>query len=98
MSAYDILRLPHITEKSSMQKEETEGRVIVFKVRHVATKQQVKEAVQDIFDVKVEAVRTANCQGKIKRMGKFQGRRAKWKKAYVTLKLGQQVPEFFESG
>ncbi len=97
MSSYDILRLPHITEKAAIQKDDLDGRVVVFKVRPEATKQQVKAAVQRIFDVEVNSVRTANFKGKIKRMGKYRGRRAAWKKAYVTLKPGQDMPEFFDT-
>ncbi len=97
MSKYDILRLPHITEKAAIQKDELDGRMVVFKVRPEATKQQVKTAVQGIFEVEVESVRTANFRGKVKRMGKYRGRRANWKKAYVTLKSGQDMPEFFDT-
>ena len=97
MSRYDILRLPHITEKAAIQKDELDGRMVVFKVRPEATKQQVKAAVQGIFDVQVESVRTANFRGKVKRMGRYRGRRADWKKAYVTLKPGQDMPEFFDT-
>ena len=97
MSNYDILRLPHITEKAAIQKDELEGRVVVFKVRPEATKRQVKAAVQGVFDVEVDSVRTANFRGKVKRMGRYRGRRAAWKKAYVTLKPGQDMPEFFDT-
>ncbi len=97
MSRYDILRLPHITEKAAIQKDELDGRMVVFKIRPEATKRQVKAAVQGIFDVEVESVRTANFRGKVKRMGKYRGRRAHWKKAYVTLKPGQDMPEFFDT-
>ena len=97
MSRYDILRLPHITEKAAIQKDELDGRMVVFKVRPEATKQQVKAAVQGIFDVRVESGRTANFRGKVKRMGRYRGRRADWKKAYVTLKPGQDMPEFFDT-
>lgn len=97
MSNYDILRLPHITEKAAIQKDELEGRVVVFKVRPETTKRQVKAAVQGVFDVEVDSVRTANFRGKVKRMGRYRGRRAAWKKAYVTLKPGQDMPEFFDT-
>ena len=97
MSRYDIIRLPHITEKAAIQKDERDGRMVVFKVRPEATKPQVKAAVQEIFEVQVESVRTANFRGKVKRMGKYRGRRAAWKKAYVTLKPGQDMPEFFDT-
>ena len=93
---HDILRYPHVTEKSTLKKELSEGRVIAFQVRPDATKHNIKEAVEQIFEVKVEKVRTANFIGKIKRQGRNKGRRPGWKKAYVTLKPGQQPIEFFE--
>ena len=93
---HDILRYPHVTEKSTLKKELSEGRVIAFKVRPDASKRNIKEAVEKIFDVKVEKVRTANFIGKIKRQGRNKGRRPSWKKAYVTLKPGQKPIEFFE--
>ncbi|MCH8016031.1 MAG: 50S ribosomal protein L23 [Acidobacteria bacterium] len=93
---HDILRYPHVTEKSTLKKELSEGRVIAFRVRPDASKRNIKEAVEQIFDVKVEKVRTANFIGKIKRQGRNKGRRPSWKKAYVTLKPGQKPIEFFE--
>ncbi len=93
---HDILRYPHVTEKSTLKKELSEGRVIAFQVRPDATKHSIKEAVEQIFEVKVEKVRTANFIGKIKRQGRNKGRRPGWKKAYVTLKPGQKSIEFFE--
>ncbi len=95
-SLHDILRYPHVTEKSTLKKELSEGRVIAFQVRPDASKRNIKEAVEQIFDVKVEKVRTANFIGKIKRQGRNKGRRPSWKKAYVTLKPGQKPIEFFE--
>jgi large subunit ribosomal protein L23 len=93
---YDILRYPHVTEKSTLKKELSEGRVIAFQVRKDASKHNIKEAVEHIFEVQVEKVRTANFIGKIKRQGRNKGRRPGWKKAYVTLKPGQKPIEFFE--
>ncbi len=93
---HDILRYPHVTEKSTLKKELSEGRVIAFRVRPDASKRNIKEAVEKIFDVKVEKVRTANFIGKIKRQGRNKGRRPSWKKAYITLKPGQKPIEFFE--
>ena len=93
---HDILRYPHVTEKSTLKKELSDGRVIAFQVRPNASKRNIKEAVEQIFDVKVEKVRTANFIGKIKRQGRNKGRRPGWKKAYVTLKPGQKSIEFFE--
>ncbi len=95
-SLHDILRYPHVTEKSTLKKELSEGRVIAFQVRPDASKRNIKEAVEQIFEVKVEKVRTANFIGKIKRQGRNKGRRPSWKKAYVTLKPGQKPIEFFE--
>ncbi len=95
-SLHDILRYPHVTEKSTLKKELSEGRVIAFQVRPDASKRNIKEAVEQIFAVKVEKVRTANFIGKIKRQGRNKGRRPSWKKAYVTLKPGQKPIEFFE--
>ncbi len=95
-SLHDILRYPHVTEKSTLKKELSEGRVIAFQVRPNASKRNIKEAVEQIFDVKVEKVRTANFIGKIKRQGRNKGRRPSWKKAYVTLKPGQKPIEFFD--
>jgi large subunit ribosomal protein L23 len=93
---HDILRYPHVTEKSTLKKEEQAGRVVTFQVAIKANKRHIREAVERIFEVEVEKVRTAVMQGKIKRQGKTSGRRPNWKKAYVTLKPGQKTIEFFE--
>jgi large subunit ribosomal protein L23 len=93
---HDILRYPHVTEKTTLKKELSDGRVIAFQVRPDANKRKIKEAVEKIFEVEVEKVRTANFIGKIKRQGQNKGRRPGWKKAYVTLKPGQKPIEFFE--
>ncbi len=93
---HDILRYPHVTEKSTFKKEEQEGRVVTFQVDIKANKQHIREAVERIFEVEVEKVRTAIMRGKIKKQGKNSGQRPNWKKAYVTLKPGQKTIEFFE--
>ena len=95
MSVYDVIRSPHISEKSTLQSEGREQQVVAFQVRVDANKNQVREAVEKIFDVKVDQVRTARFQGKLKRQGRNVGRRPEWKKAYITLKPGQKI-EFFE--
>jgi len=95
MSVYDIIRFPHITEKSSEAGAEGEKQLVAFKVRVGVNKSQIKEAVESVFDVKVDQVRTSRFQGKIKRQGRNEGRRPSWKKAYVTLKPGSKI-EFFE--
>jgi large subunit ribosomal protein L23 len=94
-SAYQILRKPVITEKGLGAKE-TEG-TLVFEVASKATKTEIKQAVQHVFKVKVDSVRTANFQGKERRRGKFTGYRPDWKKAYVRLKEGEKMPEYAEN-
>ena len=91
-SAYQILRRPVITEKGLGVKE-TE-RTLVFEVASKATKTEIKQAVQSVFKVKVESIRTANFPGKERRRGKFTGYRSDWKKAYVRLKEGEKMPEY----
>lgn len=95
MSIHEIIRFPHITEKTTEQSELSETQVVAFKVDPRASKHQIKEAVERIFEVEVDDVRTARFQGKIKRQGRTEGRRPEWKKAYVTLKSGHKI-EFFE--
>jgi len=95
MNVYDIIRFPHITEKSSALVGSGDQQLVAFKVRIDANKAQIKEAVEAVFEVKVDQVRTSRFQGKMKRQGRSQGRRPSWKKAYVTLKSGSKI-EFFE--
>jgi len=70
---------------------------LVFEVAAKASKTEIKNAVQAIFKVKVDEVRTANFAGKERRRGKFTGYRPDWKKAYVRLKEGQKMPEYAEN-
>ena len=67
-----------------------------FEVAADANKKQIKLAVESVFKVKVDEVRTAMFEGKLRRRGKFAGYRPDWKKAYVRLKDGQKVPEYAE--
>jgi large subunit ribosomal protein L23 len=90
-----ILRVPVITEKSTDYKENL--RTVAFKVLRDANKIEIKDAVEKIFKVKVQSVRTANFHGKKRRQGRFSGRRTDWKKAYVTLKKGEKMIEFSEA-
>jgi large subunit ribosomal protein L23 len=90
-----ILRLPVITEKSTFQKEKLQ--TLTFRVARRATKIDIKEAVEHVFKVKVASVRTANFHGKIRRQGRYAGRRPDWKKAYVTLKKGEKMFEYSET-
>ena len=94
-SAYQTIRKPVITEKGLGVKE-TEG-TLVFEVARNATKIEIKQAVQTIFKVKVDSVRTATFPGKERRRGKFTGYRPDWKKAYVKLKAGEKMPEYAEN-
>jgi large subunit ribosomal protein L23 len=89
---YTIIRRPLITEKGLGVKE-TEA-TLVFDVLPEATKNEVKQAVEALFKVKVEAVRTANVVGKERRRGRFTGYKPDWKKAYVKLKKGEKLPEY----
>jgi large subunit ribosomal protein L23 len=90
-----VLRLPVITEKSTYVKENY--RTVAFKVLRDANKIEIKDAVEKIFKVKVESVRTATFHGKKRRQGRYSGRRPDWKKAYVTLKEGEKMIEFSEA-
>ncbi|MGC2321645.1 MAG: 50S ribosomal protein L23 [Terriglobales bacterium] len=94
-SAYQIIRRPIITEKGLGIKELQ--RTLVFEVAARATKTEVREAVQSIFKVKVDTVRTANFPGKERRRGRFAGYRPDWKKAYVRLKSGEKMPEYAQN-
>ncbi len=89
----EVLKRPLITEKGTVAKEISNQ--LVFEVDRRATKVEIRQAVEKIFDVSVIKVRTANFKGKTKRHGRTLGRRNDWKKAYVTLAPGQNV-EFFE--
>jgi large subunit ribosomal protein L23 len=90
-----VLRVPVITEKSTDYKENL--RTIAFKVLRDANKIEIKDAVEKIYKVKVQSVRTAIFHGKKRRQGRFSGRRPDWKKAYVTLKEGEKMIEFSEA-
>jgi large subunit ribosomal protein L23 len=90
-----VLKLPVITEKSTLVKENL--RTVTFKVLCDANKIEIKDAVEKIFKVKVQSVRTANFHGKKRRQGRYVGRRPDWKKAYVTLKEGEKMIEFSEA-
>ena len=94
MTVYEVIRRPLVTEKG-VDKKDNE-RTLVFEVAAGANKTQVKQAVEKLFKVKVDDVRTATFEGKMRRRGKFMGYRSDWKKAYVKLKEGQKTPDFAE--
>ena len=91
---YEIIRRPLITEKSTALKETQHS--LCFEVHRDATKPEIKKAVETLFGVKVKDVRVANVHGKVKRQGRYVGRRPDWKKAYVVLKPGEKMIEFFD--
>ncbi len=86
---YTVLKGPHVSEKSTVIADQA-GQV-VFRVARDASKREVKAAVEKLFEVKVRDVRTAQMKGKQKRFGRLSGRRAHWKKAYVSLEPGYDI-------
>ena len=92
MKATEVIRRPLITEKTTLQRED--GLTIVLEVAMPATKIEIKQAVEHLLGSKVASVRTATIHGKVKRQGRFSGKRPDWKKAYVRLRAGEKVPEF----
>jgi len=90
---YDILKRPVITEKATFMRERENA--VVFEVDTDATKAEIKQAVEKVFQVSVTGVRTAIVRGKNARVGRSTGRKKNWKKAYVSLKEGDQI-ELFE--
>jgi large subunit ribosomal protein L23 len=91
---YEVIRRPLITEKSTGLKETQH--TLCFEVHRDATKPEIKKAVESFFNVKVAQVRVANVHGKVKRQGRYSGRRPDWKKAYVVLAAGEKMVEFFD--
>ena len=89
---YTTIVRPLITEKA-LTTRETEG-TLVFEVAANATKTEVKQAVEKLFNVRVASIRTASVEGKERRRGRFSGYQPDWKKAYVRLKAGEKVPDF----
>ena len=91
-TVYTVIRRPLITEKA-LTTREVHG-ALVFEVAANASKSEVKQAVEQLFKVKVASIRTASVVGKERRRGKFSGYLPDWKKAYVRLKAGEKVPDF----
>lgn len=94
MRVQDIIRRPLITEKSTELREV--ANTVAFEVNRRANRIEVKEAVEIQFKVKVADVRILTVHGKVRRQGRFVGRRPDWKKAYVRLATGEKPIEFFE--
>lgn len=91
---FDLIKATHVSEKSMLMTEKTNS--VVFKVTTVATKHQIKDAVEKFFNVQVEKVRTLKVKGKKKTYRQRVGVQKDFKKAYVTLKEGQQI-DFFNA-
>lgn len=91
--AQEIILAPVITEESMMG---TADKKYTFKVAKDATKVDIKKAVEALFGVKVEKVNTMNVRGHFRRYGRFEGYKASWKKAIVTLTADSKTIEFFD--
>lgn len=105
LSTWDILKSPVVTEKSVILKEDStdedsdrkQGQILTFRVDKKASKPEIKSAVEEIFNVKVATVRTVQYEGKLKKRGRQEGRRASFKKAYVTLRKGEPMVDYGEA-
>ncbi|MGI9290648.1 MAG: 50S ribosomal protein L23 [Gammaproteobacteria bacterium] len=84
-----VLLGPHVSEKTTVIAEQSNQ--ICFRVRRDSSKKEIAQAVEMMFEVKVDKVQVANVRGKIKRFGQTFGKRADWKKAYVTLAEGHDI-------
>jgi len=89
-----VVIAPHVSEKAA--RIATEGNQYVFRVRRDASKPEIRAAVEFLFEVKVDTVNVVNQPGKAKRFGRSLGRRSDWKKAYVRLRDGENLPEFLQ--
>ena len=94
MNQFEVIRRPIITEKGVTKKDAE--RTLCLEVHVDANKTHIRQAVEKLFAVKVEEIRTATFEGKLRRRGRFAGYRPDWKKAYVKLKAGEKMPEFAE--
>jgi large subunit ribosomal protein L23 len=83
-----VIRGPHLSEKSHISAEHNQ---VVLKVRKDATKSEIRQAVELLFEVEVQNVTVLNVKGKAKRFGANRGQRSDWKKAYVRLAEGSQL-------
>lgn len=94
MNSHDIIIRPLMTEKSTLLREEENK--VCFVVRRNANRKTILQAVEETMNVKVKQVNVLNMVGKTKRMNRFVGKRADWKKAIVTLEEGEKI-DFFEA-
>ncbi|HAG95232.1 MAG: 50S ribosomal protein L23 [Pseudomonadales bacterium] len=86
---FKVLMAPHISEKATVVSDQNNQ--FVFKVAKDASKAEIKAAVEQLWEVKVKSVQTLNVKGKTKRFGRGMGKRADWKKAYVSLQEGFDI-------
>jgi len=86
---YTVIVSPHVSEKAAMSAQNNNQ--YVFKVAKDATKPEIRQAVETLFEVKVANVQTSVAKGKVKRFGRYVGKRKDWKKAYVTLAEGSSI-------
>ena len=94
MKLTEVIRRPLVTEKTTTLRDD--GKTVVFEVSKDANKIDIKRAVELLFGSKVASVRTSLAHGKMKRQGKFVGRRSDWTKAYVKLRDGEKLPEILQ--
>ena len=94
-TVFSVIKRPVITEKGLTLKENE--RTLCFEVADSASKKQIQEAVEQLFKVKVQAVRTMVVPGKMRRRGQNEGYRRDWKKAYVKLAEGEKMIEYAEN-
>ena len=94
MRLTDVIRRPLITEKTTILRED--GRTIVFEVASDANKVEIRRAIEQLLGSKVASIRTSVAHGKVKRQGRYSGRRPDWKRAYVRLRDGEKMPDFLE--
>ncbi|UFS68733.1 50S ribosomal protein L23 [Geomonas sp. RF6] len=94
MNIYDVIKKPLITEKTTIEKDARN--VVAFVVNSAANKIEISAAVKALFNAEVASVKTVNVAGKTKRTMRGVSKRSNWKKAYVTLKEGQNI-DFFEA-
>ena len=88
---YEVIRYPHISEKTA--RLQAEANQYVFEVRKDATKQEIKRAVERLFNVNVEAIQVSNMKGKVKSFRFNIGRQSDWKKAYVRIRAGEVISD-----
>ena len=93
MNPYEIIKGPMITEKATIQKEQSNQ--LTFEVDRRANRIEIKQAIESIFNVRVAAVKTMQITGKTKQRGRITGKRRDWKKAIVKLMPGERI-DFFE--